>query len=88
MFLEIRKARVIYQPVVIMTRAHLSQLKIVHLLEVYTFKMSISRIRHVDSRGAAPPISVYEIMVSQHCSNNGFYVIRSIVMLLLSAMLL
>ena len=49
--------------------------------------MSIAGIRHVDSWGAAPPISVYEIRVLEHCSNTGFYVIRSIVMLLLPVML-
>ena len=49
--------------------------------------MSIAVIRRVDSLGAAPPISIYEIMVFEHCSNNGFYVIRSVVMLPLSVML-
>ena len=56
MFLEIWKTRVKYQQVVIMTRAHLSQLKIVHLLRVYTFGMFITSIWHVASWGVAPPI--------------------------------
>ena len=65
--------------VVIMTRAHLSQPK----FELYTFGMSIVGIQHIDRWGAAPPISVYEIRVFEHC----FYVIRSIVMLLLPVLL-
>ena len=64
MFFGIWKTRVKYQPAVIKARAHLSQL--VLLFGVYTFGMSIDGIRHVDSWGAAPPISIYEIRVSEH----------------------
>ena len=68
--------------VVIMARAHISQPKIVHPFVIYTFDMSIASIGHLDSWGVAPPISVYEIRVSEHCSNNDVYVIKSMVMML------
>ena len=73
----------------IIAKAHLSQPNIVHVLGVSTFGMSIAGIRHVDSWGVAPPTSVYAIgvWVSEQWANNGFYVMRSIVMLLLSGML-
>ena len=82
----------------IISRAHLSQLKIVHPYGVFTFGMSIAGIRHVDSWGAfgksiagirhvdscgaTSPISIYAIGVSEHWAINSFYVIWSIAMLL------
>ena len=71
----------------IISRAHLSQLKIVHPYGVFTFGMSIAVIRQVDSWGIVAPTLVYVIGVSEHWVTNSFYVIRSIVMLLLSGML-
>ena len=82
MFLRIWKARIETGLVVIIARAHLSQLKIVHLLWVFTLGMSIAGIRHVDSWCVAPALGVFE-----HWANNGCYVIWSFVMLLLSGML-
>ena len=72
---------------VIVARAHLSQLKIVHPYGVFTFGMSIAVIRQVDSWGIVAPTSVYVTEVSEHRATNSIYVIRSIVMLLLSRML-
>ena len=62
----IRNARVKSEPVVIIERVHLSQLKIIHELGVYTFNKYIIGIRH------APPISVYAIRVYEQRFNNGF----------------
>ena len=65
----------------------LKKLNIVYLLGFYICGMSIADIWHVDSWYAAPPISVYAIGDSENWVNNSFYVIRSIVILLLSGML-
>ena len=78
-FLVISKDCIDFGTVVIITRAHLSQSKIVHPSWGYTFGMSITEIRHadswgafgifivgvwyVDSCGAASPISIYAIGV-------------------------
>ena len=87
MFLGIWKACIEDGTVAIITRAHLSQSKIIHHLRISTFGMSIAGIRHVDSWGVVPPTSVYLIGASEYWANNGCYVIRSFVILLLSGML-
>ena len=103
-FLVICKTCIESGMVVIIAKAHLSQPKIVHLLWLYTFGMSIADIRHVDSWDAfgmsiagvrhvdswcaASPISFYAIGISEHWVNHSFYVIWSIAMLLFSEMLL
>ena len=102
-FLVIYKNCIESETVMIIARAHLSQSKIVHHLRVYTFGMSIAGIRHVDSWGAfgmsiagvrhvdscgaVSPISIHTIVVFEHWANNGFYVIRSIAMVLFPEML-
>ena len=42
------------------------------------FGKSIAGIRHVDSWDAALPMSAYEMRVSEHWSNNDFYVISQL----------
>ena len=102
-FLVICKDCIDSETVVIIARAHLSQSKIVHSSRGYTFGMSIAGIRHVDSWGAfgmsiagvrhvdscgaVSPISIHTIVVFEHWANNGFYVIRSIAMVLFPEML-
>ena len=101
MFWRIWKTRIETGLVVIIARAHLSQLKIVHSLSVFTFGMFIAGIRHVDSWGEESIFSMSiagirhvdswgvapTLGVFEHWANNCFYVIWSFVMLLLSGML-
>ena len=47
--------------------------------------MSIAGVRHVDSCGAASPISIFGVF--EHWAHNDFYVIWSIAMLLFPEML-
>ena len=75
MFWEIEKIRLRFEPVIIIAKAQFSQPKIIHSSGVYIFGMSIVGIRHVDSWSVASPISFYEIRISEHWSNIGFYVI-------------
>ena len=83
---EIRKVRIKAGAVGIITRAYLSQQNIVHFLKYSIYGMSITGIRQVDSWGEVSSISIYTIGNSEHWAINGYYVLRSIVILLFSGM--